>query len=77
MLQCPQAWIGKTRPASCVVRPAACNNSSSARGACELGGDHDGFVAYEMCSPLRGGGSMANLDATAEASLDRVKTLMA
>ncbi len=28
-------------------------------------GGFDGYVAYEMCSPLRGGGSEANLDATA------------
>jgi len=26
---------------------------------------YDGWVAYEMCSPLRGGGSMENLDACA------------
>jgi sugar phosphate isomerase/epimerase len=26
---------------------------------------YDGYVAYEMCSPLRGGGSEANLDACA------------
>lgn len=32
-------------------------------------GGFDGYVAYEMCSPLRGGGSEANLDVTARASL--------
>jgi sugar phosphate isomerase/epimerase len=32
-------------------------------------GGFDGYVAYEMCSPLRGGGSEANLDATATKSL--------
>ena len=33
-------------------------------------GGFDGYVAYEMCSPLRGGGSEANLDAAATKSLD-------
>ncbi len=32
-------------------------------------GGFKGNVAYEMCSPLRGGGSMENLDATARKSL--------
>jgi sugar phosphate isomerase/epimerase len=35
-------------------------------------GGFDGHVAYEMCSPLRGGGSEANLDATAATSLKRI-----
>ena len=39
-------------------------------------GGFDGYVAYEMCSPLRGGGSEANLDATAGASLARMQELM-
>jgi len=29
-------------------------------------------VAYEMCSPLRGGGSEENLDRTARLSLERI-----
>ncbi len=33
-------------------------------------GGFDGVVAYEMCSPLRGGGSMENLDAYARRFLD-------
>lgn len=32
-------------------------------------GGFDGYVAYEMCSPLRGGGSEENLDRTAKESL--------
>jgi sugar phosphate isomerase/epimerase len=32
-------------------------------------GGFDGYVAYEMCSPVRGGGSLSNLDATAAKSL--------
>ena len=40
-------------------------------------GGFDGYVAYEMCSPLRGGGSEANLDATASASLRKVQELTA
>ena len=40
-------------------------------------GGFDGYVAYEMCSPLRGGGSEANLDATAAASLARIRELTA
>jgi sugar phosphate isomerase/epimerase len=32
-------------------------------------GGYDGPVAYEMCSPLRGGGSMENLDRTARQAL--------
>lgn len=37
----------------------------------------DGYVAYEMCSPLRGGGSEANLDAAAARSLARIRELIA
>jgi sugar phosphate isomerase/epimerase len=33
-------------------------------------GGFDGVIAYEMCSPLRGGGSMENLDAYARRFLD-------
>jgi sugar phosphate isomerase/epimerase len=40
-------------------------------------GGFDGYVAYEMCSPLQGGGSEANLDATASASLKKIQELMA
>jgi len=40
-------------------------------------GEFDGGVAYEMCSPLRGGGSMANLDATARKSLEVIEKLIA
>jgi sugar phosphate isomerase/epimerase len=36
-------------------------------------GGFDGYVAYEMCSPLRGGGSEANLDRTARLSLERIR----
>ena len=32
-------------------------------------GGFRGYVSYEMCSPVRGGGSMENLDATARTSL--------
>jgi sugar phosphate isomerase/epimerase len=34
-----------------------------------------GYVAYEMCSPLRGGGGEANLDRCARRFLDYVATL--
>jgi len=37
-------------------------------------GGFDGYVAYEMCSPLRGGGSEQNLDATARKSLERIQS---
>jgi sugar phosphate isomerase/epimerase len=40
-------------------------------------GGFDGYVAYEMCSPLRGGGSEANLDAAAKKSLELIRRLMA
>ena len=40
-------------------------------------GGFDGHVAYEMCSPLRGGGSEANLDATASKSLKRIQEWIA
>ena len=40
-------------------------------------GGFDGYVAYEMCSPLRGGGSEANLDRTAALSLRRIQKLIA
>lgn len=36
-------------------------------------GGFDGYVAYEMCSPLRGGGSEANLDAAATRSRQRIE----
>jgi sugar phosphate isomerase/epimerase len=39
-------------------------------------GGFDGPVAYEMCSPLRGGGSLANLDSTAEISLNQIRALI-
>lgn len=35
-------------------------------------GGFDGYVAYEMCSPVRGGGSEANLDQTARQSLAQI-----
>jgi sugar phosphate isomerase/epimerase len=39
-------------------------------------GGFDGYVAYEMCSPLRGGGTEANLDATARTALERIRQLI-
>jgi sugar phosphate isomerase/epimerase len=39
-------------------------------------GGFEGPVAYEMCSPLRGGGSLANLNSTAEISLNQIRTLI-
>jgi sugar phosphate isomerase/epimerase len=36
-------------------------------------GGFDGYLAYEMCSPLRGGGSEQNLDLTAKTSLERIQ----
>lgn len=36
-------------------------------------GGFDGYVAYEMCSPLRGGGSEENLDRAARLSLEKIK----
>jgi len=40
-------------------------------------GGFDGYVAYEMCSPLRGGGSEENLDRTAKVSLEKIKRWIA
>lgn len=39
-------------------------------------GGFDGYVAYEMCSPLRGGGSEANLDRAAKISLETIRALI-
>jgi sugar phosphate isomerase/epimerase len=39
-------------------------------------GGFEGYVAYEMCSPLRGGGSETNLDQTARQSLAYVRRLI-
>ena len=39
-------------------------------------GGFDGYVAYEMCSPLRGGGSEQNLDAAAKKSLRVIHQLI-
>ena len=36
----------------------------------------NGYVAYEMCSPLRGGGSEDNLDKTALESLNKIEDLI-
>jgi sugar phosphate isomerase/epimerase len=38
-------------------------------------GGFDGYVAYEMCSPLRGGGSESNLDAASGKSLEKIAHL--
>lgn len=40
-------------------------------------GGFQGYVAYEMCSPLRGGGSEENLDRTARTSLEIIQRLAA
>lgn len=40
-------------------------------------GGFDGYVAFEMCSPLRGGGSLENLDSTARSSLAKIEYLVA
>jgi sugar phosphate isomerase/epimerase len=39
-----------------------------------VAGGFEGAVCYEMCSPLRGGGSLENLDATAAASLEFIRS---
>jgi sugar phosphate isomerase/epimerase len=39
-------------------------------------GGFGGYVAYEMCSPLRGGGSEANLDNAARKSLQEIRRLI-
>ena len=39
-------------------------------------GGFSGYVAYEMCSPLRGGGSETNLDQTARLSLTHIRSLI-
>jgi sugar phosphate isomerase/epimerase len=38
-------------------------------------GGFNGYVAYEMCSPVRGGGEEANLDRTAAQSLRTIRRL--
>jgi sugar phosphate isomerase/epimerase len=40
-------------------------------------GGFEGYVSYEMCSPIKGGGSLENLDATARASLKAIERLIA
>jgi len=39
-------------------------------------GGFRGYVCYEMCSPLRGGGSLANLDRAARESLATMKRMI-
>jgi sugar phosphate isomerase/epimerase len=39
-------------------------------------GGFDGYIAYEMCSPVRGGGSESNLDTTASKSLAYIRRLI-
>ncbi len=36
-------------------------------------GGFDGYVAYEICSPIRGGGSEANLDAASRSALEKIR----
>src|SRR5262249_54588164 len=36
-------------------------------------GGFKGYVAYEICSPIRGGGSEANLDAAAKHALEKIR----
>jgi sugar phosphate isomerase/epimerase len=36
-------------------------------------GGFDGYVAYEICSPIRGGGSEANLDSAAKHALAKIR----
>lgn len=50
------------------------DNAAFFRGLHE--GGFDGDVVYEMCSPLRGGGSEANLDRAAAISLAAIKVLI-
>jgi L-ribulose-5-phosphate 3-epimerase len=38
---------------------------------------YQGALAYEMCSPLVGGGGEENLDRSARASLEHVQSLIA
>jgi sugar phosphate isomerase/epimerase len=38
-------------------------------------GGFDGYVAYEICSPIRGGGSEANLDAAARHALAEIQRM--
>jgi sugar phosphate isomerase/epimerase len=40
-------------------------------------GGFDGYASYEMCSPLRGGGSLENLDRAATIALQQIKRLTA
>ena len=40
-------------------------------------GGFDGYVSFEMCSPVKGGGSLENLDATATRSLKAIARLIA
>jgi sugar phosphate isomerase/epimerase len=40
-------------------------------------GGFDGYVAYEICSPIRGGGTEANLDAAAKHGLAEIQRLSA
>jgi sugar phosphate isomerase/epimerase len=40
-------------------------------------GGFKGYVSYEMCSPVRGGGSEENLDRTARESLETIRRLTA
>jgi hypothetical protein len=36
-------------------------------------GGFDGLVAYEICSPIRGGGGEANLDASSRSALAKIR----
>ena len=40
-------------------------------------GGFEGYVSFEMCSPVRGGGSLENLDRAAKSALAEIKRLAA
>jgi sugar phosphate isomerase/epimerase len=70
-----QPGLVNYRPLDAMVRAVPLGDgfldlASFLRGLHE--GGFDGYVAYEMCSPLRGGGSEVNLDATARKGLARI-----
>jgi sugar phosphate isomerase/epimerase len=63
------------------VEPPAVRAVPLGEGFLDLGGffrglkegGFDGYVAYEICSPIRGGGSEANLDAAAQHALAKIR----
>jgi len=59
---------------ACVMGEGTINNKAFLEALLSLG--YDGYVAYELCSDLEGGGKLENLDLCAKKFLDFIRTVV-